>query len=245
MELLELEKARQSLVEEESEAAEPLEEQPEAETPLESVDSATENPESAVDNDVEASTKKRKRKSKKNKRRAALLADERDPYSLEDGYDPTLLAVVGVLDEIKSQDNVAAWIHSGGLWGPPELKLQEQYSSEEMKSTDEEVNPDVDDAEVSDGSNLSVDGGDERKEKRRRRKEISQNEAPQDPPTQSSGHVGEGTGANQELTDETAATTSTPPTMWFEHMTTLLYWAKRGKDVLEQMEIPIEHGIER
>ncbi|KAI0086807.1 hypothetical protein BDY19DRAFT_894235 [Irpex rosettiformis] len=30
-------------------------------------------------------------------------------------YDETLLAVIGVLDEIKSQRNVAAWIRSGGL----------------------------------------------------------------------------------------------------------------------------------
>jgi hypothetical protein len=33
-------------------------------------------------------------------------------------YDATLLAIVGVLDALKVQSNVAGWIRSGGLWGP-------------------------------------------------------------------------------------------------------------------------------
>jgi len=36
----------------------------------------------------------------------------------EERYDPTLLAVIGILDEIKGQSNVAGWIRAGGLWGP-------------------------------------------------------------------------------------------------------------------------------
>ncbi|KAF7968176.1 hypothetical protein HWV62_31684 [Athelia sp. TMB] len=33
-------------------------------------------------------------------------------------YDETLLAVIGVLDNIRGQSNVAGWIRAGGLWGP-------------------------------------------------------------------------------------------------------------------------------
>lgn len=33
-------------------------------------------------------------------------------------YDETLLAVIGILDTIKMEDNVAGWIRAGGLWGP-------------------------------------------------------------------------------------------------------------------------------
>jgi hypothetical protein len=36
----------------------------------------------------------------------------------EDRHDPTLLAVIGVLDEIKAQSNVTWRIRAGGLWGP-------------------------------------------------------------------------------------------------------------------------------
>lgn len=31
-------------------------------------------------------------------------------------YDSTLIAVIGFLDEMKKQSNVASWIHEGGLW---------------------------------------------------------------------------------------------------------------------------------
>jgi hypothetical protein len=31
-------------------------------------------------------------------------------------FDPTLVAVIGVLEEIKKQTNVAGWIRAGGLW---------------------------------------------------------------------------------------------------------------------------------
>jgi hypothetical protein len=33
-------------------------------------------------------------------------------------YDATLLAIIGVLDALKGQSNVAGWIRAGGLWGP-------------------------------------------------------------------------------------------------------------------------------
>ncbi|KAK7696412.1 hypothetical protein QCA50_001069 [Cerrena zonata] len=246
LELLELERARQSVAEEEKETTEHTE----ADTSLEPVESATEDhdlPESTEDNEGEAVSTKRKRKSKKNKRREALLADRRDPYSLEDGYDPMLLAVVGALDEIKRQANVAAWIHSGGLWGPPELKLREHTSEPSLGETQGTENNAVSSATVAaevsdgDGSDLSVDMDGGQKEKSRKQR-VGQDKVGQKPDTELSGYVGEGTGANQELTDETASVTPIPPTMWFEHASTFLYWAKRGRGVLEQMGIPIEHG---
>lgn len=63
-------------------------------------------------------SKKRKRKEKKLHKRAALLEQLEAGGKPQGSYDETLLAVIGVLDEIKSQANVAAWIRSGGLWGP-------------------------------------------------------------------------------------------------------------------------------
>ena len=42
------------------------------------------------------------------------------------GFDTTLIAVIGVLDEIKEQTNVAGWIHAGGLWAgqdPPTYSM--------------------------------------------------------------------------------------------------------------------------
>ncbi|CDO68507.1 hypothetical protein BN946_scf184998.g4 [Trametes cinnabarina] len=73
--------------------------------------------ESAQPPEAETS-KKRKRKQEKLQKRAALLEQLGAGGKPDVSYDETLLAVVGVLDEIKSQSNVAAWVRSGGLWGP-------------------------------------------------------------------------------------------------------------------------------
>lgn len=35
-----------------------------------------------------------------------------------DRYDETLLAIVGILEELRNEDDVAGWIKSGGLRGP-------------------------------------------------------------------------------------------------------------------------------
>ncbi|KAI0776966.1 hypothetical protein BD413DRAFT_233635 [Trametes elegans] len=62
--------------------------------------------------------KKRKRKERKMRRKHAAALEKASGEPPGVSYDETLLAVVGVLDEIKTQANVAAWIRSGGLWGP-------------------------------------------------------------------------------------------------------------------------------
>lgn len=63
-------------------------------------------------------TRKQKRnKEKETKRRQALLAAT-ESLSDKKSYDETLLAVIGVLDEVKLQRNVAAWVRAGGMWGP-------------------------------------------------------------------------------------------------------------------------------
>jgi len=56
------------------------------------------------------------------------VIQEQETEAIEDGpvdggrYDETLLAVIGILDEVKEQSNVAAWIRAGGLWGPVNLR---------------------------------------------------------------------------------------------------------------------------
>lgn len=70
--------------------------------------------------------KKRKRTKKKKKNKVALLSedtsssdsvptDHETPHELRPIYDPTLLAVIGVLDALKHESNVAGWIRGGRL----------------------------------------------------------------------------------------------------------------------------------
>ncbi|EIN04178.1 hypothetical protein PUNSTDRAFT_122987 [Punctularia strigosozonata HHB-11173 SS5] len=62
---------------------------------------------------------KRKRPSRKEKRDAEIIARfaSGEPPVEEAEFDLSLLAVIGILDAIKWESNVAAWIREGGLWG--------------------------------------------------------------------------------------------------------------------------------
>lgn len=69
--------------------------------------------------------RKRKRKEKMDLKRLQATLGAADSTSSSDveyqppkAYDETLLAVIGVLEEVKMQRNVAAWMRSGALWGP-------------------------------------------------------------------------------------------------------------------------------
>lgn len=67
--------------------------------------------------------------------------------------DETLLAAIGILDEMKTQGNVAAWIKSGGLWaGTPSPVLSHIQSSglSSLSSGDVKRAPSPTDAEVDD-----------------------------------------------------------------------------------------------
>ncbi|OJT07235.1 hypothetical protein TRAPUB_1912 [Trametes pubescens] len=222
-------------------------------------------------------SKKRKRKEKKLQKRAALLEQLEVGGKPQGSYDETLLAVIGVLDEIKSQANVAAWIRAGGLWGPvgpPEarsanvqarvekhdnkLALAGQRTSESTPAAEEA-------AAQSDGSDLSVKNApttasavqpaDEETDKPRKRKKKRQRmrDSTGDQEAQPAEVVDVG---NDE---ETAAPVSSSPAhstdiektverpqvMWFEDEQVLNHWATRGRKALDELGIPVEHGIER
>ena len=50
-------------------------------------------------------------------------------------YDQTLLAIIGILEAIKNETNVAGWIRSGGLWAnktPPSSTILDQYQDQDQ-----------------------------------------------------------------------------------------------------------------
>lgn len=58
------------------------------------------------------------------------LSELPDDKEKEDGVDTTILAVIGILEELRAQRNIPAWIRSGGLWGNvPHSKGAELESS--------------------------------------------------------------------------------------------------------------------
>ncbi|KAI0052785.1 hypothetical protein FA95DRAFT_1601484 [Auriscalpium vulgare] len=134
--------------------------------------------------------KKRKRKEKKNLKAAARRAQgQADPdagstsssseqalanANPDPQLDETLLAVVGILHSVRLQDNVAAWVRSGGLWDPQ-----------------------------SDGP-----GNDAKKP--------------------SADALGDGT-----------------VSMWFQDPETVGYWARKGRHAMEELDLPVTHGVDR
>lgn len=102
-------------------------------------------------------------------------------------YDETLLAVIGILDEIKNQSNVAGWIRAGGLWGPEDLRPRTSSSARSPSP-------------VGDTGNDAAS-------------------APTDADTPAAGE------------------------MWFDHEPSVNYWVKKGRDAVEVLGIPVEHGI--
>ncbi|KAI0822127.1 hypothetical protein BC628DRAFT_1391072 [Trametes gibbosa] len=208
--------------------------------------------------------KKLKRKAKKLQKRAALLEHLEETDKPNVTYDETLLAVIGVLDEIKSQANVAAWIRSGGLWGPsspPAAKATpgERADTHVAGTVASGVAAMDETAWRSDTSDLSVGNarslpplvqphaGDEKPRKRKKRQRMREsisdglgadvgNDAVTVTPATSSPQQDQG---DEKMTEDGSQV------MWFEKQQVLDHWAMRGRKALEELEITVEHGIER
>ena len=223
----------------------------------------------AADVDVAPASpsKKRRRKEKKLQKRAAILEQATNGASKpEIIYDETFLAVIGVLDEIKSQANVAAWIRAGGLWGSrgppvstPDLHTAEVVATTTAVPTSSKRTLDALDAEAedeaaaeSDDSTLSVD---KRKARKRKSKRARLREPTPEPVADIQGGRDVVAVGNDEVTAVLASSLPVPEAvaepepkeqrMWFEHADVFAYWSGRGQKALEELGIPMEHGIER
>jgi len=189
------------------------------------------------------SPKKRKRKDKKVKKVVALAASVAEFQARrEDSYDHVLLAVIGILDEVKAQGNVAAWVRSGGLWGVSEDG--DHGDGDVVISRDSTLSCSTS------GSSASEDGRREGKRTKGSdelpslRADSSGNDAI------SSNIPSSSTESEPAAAPDTVAAirdgdASAPAPLWFENAGIVRRWADRGRKVLEKMGIPIMHGIER
>ncbi|KAI6001915.1 hypothetical protein EDD15DRAFT_1561690 [Pisolithus albus] len=150
--------------------------------------------------------------------------------------DPTLLAVVGILDEIKHQSNVAGWIRAGGLWGKGNdshaaaspsaaspLLLKQTQSSHEQPTESPKRRGERQQSEVATITGfgqapIAVDGDD--------------------------------SAGNDAYTTSELATATTSEMklgsslLWFEDPPTVAYWVARGRRALDELGIDSsEHGV--
>lgn len=145
-------------------------------------------------------------------------------------YDETLLAVVGILDEVKFQSNVASWIKASGLWGPYPTQDSADVVHASMSKGSEDV------AASSDSG--SVDSGrfGEGRKKRRDAAVVLDEAAFMD--------GFEHRGSLDVTTNEKHDRENSPETpLWFDNPPTMRHWVGRGRKVLAALGIPIEHGL--
>ncbi|KAF8312118.1 hypothetical protein DL93DRAFT_2082527, partial [Clavulina sp. PMI_390] len=150
--------------------------------------------------------------------------------------DQTLLAVIGVLDEMSWQTNVAAWVRSGAMWAgyepsgsapdvePETAAAIETLSVEEPvvlggdTSRHDTLGPEVNVEAITEldknGNPLS------RSAKRKRPKKKKNN-----------------------VTDLTTTAAQQSKAEWYEHNDVLKHWVDRGITTLKSMNIEIDHGI--
>lgn len=173
-------------------------------------------------------TKKGKKKNKRKKLQEVtvsptppcasdLSVSEGEPstvQSTEEPFDVILLAVVGILDEIKHQSNVAAWIRVGGLRRSGcDTKHSGLLSKREGKKrcTEEESWVEVEDQENPGGATGN---------------EPLENDA------YTSASAVSATTSEESLSS-----------LWFDDPSTVSYWVARGRKALGELGIEIEHGV--
>ncbi|KAG2337098.1 hypothetical protein BDR05DRAFT_941799 [Suillus weaverae] len=147
-------------------------------------------------------------------------------------YDPTILAVIGVLDEIKKQSSVAGWIQGGGLWA----------ERESASASDASIVQPLTKKELREAQGLGV--------KQRKRAEQAASSATQlaltaDKEVIQTGND-ESTTADISVEDVPAAAPSAGEEsvgMWFNDELTLSYWVWRGRRALDSLGIETDHGV--
>ncbi|KAF9003070.1 hypothetical protein BDQ17DRAFT_1425586 [Cyathus striatus] len=196
--------------------------------------------------------KKRKREKKLKKKLEAAgasmeLSINPDLPDAEAGYDRTLLAVVGVLDATKGENNVAAWMRTGGLMNVSVTSTTDVTATAvETPTKRRRLSAESGDEGTVRGSSPITSGP-----------PSSDAAAPTGPPSPATSSLSveeevaqATTGVPMSETTEgtptenadTSKATASPP-LWFDSEAILDYWARRGVKALEELRIKVEAGI--
>jgi hypothetical protein len=208
----------------------------------------------------DGSARKRKRKEKKENKVKERLGQRLNKLTEEENqvYDDTLLAVVGILDAVKMETNVAAWIRSGGLInsllggdsGVVREASVETASSEEAIESPRKKRKVSPDQEQEKGKQSLEDEG-----------SAALGMSDQPPPvTSSPPHEASSPARDDRSAESETERTGVPlvgpregrgaegeksvqDQLWFNHPGTMVYWASRGREVLQEMEIDVIPGV--
>ena len=204
------------------------------ENPLPLIEAATEEAKPLSGPPPPTSTsKKRKRKEKRESERKASRAE---PIPVVE-YDETLLAIVGILNEVKHQSNVASWVKGNGLWGPyPPRNPADPNIDPPTQGYFRKSREDIATSSDSGSGNSGRHG----EGKKKRRNAVSAFfEASVMEGAENGGSPNAPTSEKSNQTD----VSETP--LWFDNPPTMRYWVDRGRNALETLGVPIEHGLKQ
>ncbi|KAG6901057.1 hypothetical protein C0995_001339 [Termitomyces sp. Mi166 len=191
-------------------------------------------------------TAEKQNKRPKNKHPEYEPAEPKDELNLGlGGYDPTLLAVVGVLERIKWEGNVAGWVRNGGL--ATSYKLEEDGHLEEgegggltQQKAGEREQKESGENDESLGAGASMSLSAPQGEIKRRRVWDEQHSLP----------VTDGDPVSFPSSLNTSSTLgAAAPEMigntgqWFEDKAALRYWVRKGMKALDGLGIEIVSGV--
>lgn len=136
-------------------------------------------------------------------------------------YDETLLAVIGILDHIKYEGNIAGWVRSGGL-----LRIDsfEDVKPVTKRGVSPPPTPSPRRQRIGDNFNLAIVD-----------EHIS---LPSTLPPPSSSPQNMGVGSSSADSEE-----SLSPGFWFERPAVMRYWVGQGRRALEELDIEAVSGI--
>lgn len=187
---------------------------------------AGEEPKASSDSPPSTSASK-KRKRKANGEIECKTSSVDSTHAIE--YDETLLAVVGILDEVKLQSNVASWVKTNGLWGPypPQDSVDADVLTHDHFRKDSEISSD----------SGSADSGRLGEGKKKHR--VAFVDATVEDRCENRGSVYAPTNEkpNQQNVSETPS--------WFDDPRTMQHWVDRGRKALTALGISIEHGLKQ
>lgn len=156
-------------------------------------------------------------------------------------YDPTLLAVIGILDEIKRQSSVAGWIRSGGLLDITAVEGEPQPATP------------APDASIIEDPAAPVDPRAAKRLAKKARRVAAKQQRREE---KSARHATEAVLSAYKEVTQTGNDESSIPTgnllpgacaenarMWFNEEDILTYWVGRGRSALESLGIEAAHGV--
>lgn len=177
--------------------------------------------------DTNSHKRKGAKKASFGDRVAQAVAEATDGNGRPLEYDSTLLAVIGILDGVKEESNVAGWMRAGGLLNVVAPSPSRSSTLGPVKESSNEDGSDVEMASQPPSSPIRATPS----------SSLSPSLQPPDSPM-SVEEKQEETGVPLEETSS-----PTPHHLWFDHPDAFRYWVQRGRKALDALGIPINHGI--